>query len=74
MIEVTDNLGRKHYLAPASIASVYEAAASSQWHDGIRSYVKTFDGATIKCRDEARAIASRCWEAQANDQRQQRET
>ena len=40
------------YVAPNAIARVIEAGASSQWH-GIRSIVKTFDGATIECRESA---------------------
>ena len=43
------------YVAPSAIARVIEASASSQWH-GIRSTVKTFDGATIECSETAKEI------------------
>lgn len=58
MIEVTDCGGRRHYLAPAAIASVSEAGTSSQWQ-GIRSRVRMFDGRTIEARDTVDEIAAR---------------
>ena len=56
MIEVNDTYGRKVFLAPAAIAEVIEAAASSQWH-GIKAYIRTFDGRTIEVRESASEIA-----------------
>lgn len=44
-----------HYVAPANIARITEAGASSQWH-GIRSYVRTFDGETLECNETADMI------------------
>jgi hypothetical protein len=41
-----------HYVAPANIARITEAATSSQWH-GIRSFVRTFDGAVLECSEVA---------------------
>ena len=55
MIRVTDRNGLTHLLAPAAIARITEAGASSQWH-GIRAYVKTFDGATIETQETALEI------------------
>lgn len=56
MIKVTDRDGRATFLAPAAVASITEAAASSQWH-GIRSYIKTFDGKTVEATETAQQIA-----------------
>lgn len=58
MIEITDNGGLRHYLAPASIASVSEAGSSGQWH-GIRSYVRLFNGRVIEARETVDEIAAR---------------
>lgn len=44
-----------HYIAPQAIARVTEAGTSSQWH-GIRSYVRTFDGAVLECSETAHEI------------------
>lgn len=44
-----------HYLAPQAIARVTEAGTSSQWH-GIRSIVRTFDGAVLECSETAHEI------------------
>lgn len=55
MIALHDTEGRAIYLAPAAIAQINEAGASSQWH-GIRAYVKTFDGKTLEVRETAREI------------------
>ncbi len=56
MIELSAIDGRKIYLAPAAIAEITEAGASSQWH-GIRAYVRTFDGRTLEVRETASEIA-----------------
>lgn len=56
MIEITDQAGRSHYIAPGSILCVAETGPSSQWH-GIRAIVKTMDGQTIEARETAKAIA-----------------
>lgn len=57
MILVTDINGRKHYIAPANIASVVEAGPSSQWH-GIKAILHLFDGGVIECQESAHAIAA----------------
>lgn len=44
-----------HYLHPQAIARVTEAGVSSQWH-GIRSIVRTFDGAVLECSETAHEI------------------
>ncbi len=44
-----------HYISPQNIARVTEAGASSAWH-GIRSFVRTFDGAVIECGETAQEI------------------
>lgn len=44
-----------HYVSPRNISRVTEAGASSEWH-GIRSYVRTFDGAVLECRETAQEI------------------
>ncbi|KPM65552.1 hypothetical protein HB13667_11575 [Pseudomonas putida] len=56
MITLTGTNGNKHYLAPAAIAVVTEASASSQWH-GIRAIVRTFDGQVLEVREQASDIA-----------------
>lgn len=56
MIKLTDMNGRDVYLAARNVASVNEAGQSSQWH-GVRSIVRTFDGAVIECQEEARHVA-----------------
>ena len=56
MIKLSDSNGQTVYLAPAAIASIQEAGASSQWH-GIRAFVKTFDGRTIEAQQTAELIA-----------------
>lgn len=58
MIEITNPLGKRTYLATAAIASVTEAGTSSQWH-GIKCHVKCFDGTVLECRDTARQIAEK---------------
>jgi hypothetical protein len=47
--------GTVQYVSPQAIARVIEAGASSQGH-GIRSIVKTFDGATLECSETAHEI------------------
>ena len=44
-----------HYVSPQNIARVTEAGASSAWH-GIRSYVRTFDGAVLECSETVQEI------------------
>lgn len=46
---------RIHYVSPQNIARVTEAGASSAWH-GIRSLVRTFDGAVLECSETAQEI------------------
>lgn len=55
MIRIVDINCHAHYVAPASVARVVEAAPSAQWH-GIRSYVYLFDGAVIEAQETARHI------------------
>ncbi len=57
MIQLTGINRNAIYLAPASIASVTEAGASSQWH-GICAIVRTFDGQVQEVRERAVDIAS----------------
>jgi hypothetical protein len=57
MIKITSTEGREIYLAPSAIAQITEAASASQWH-GIRSYIKTFDGETIECRDTVSEVVA----------------
>ncbi|WP_028686481.1 hypothetical protein [Pseudomonas fulva] len=57
MIKLTSTNGNNHYLAPAAIARVSEASASSQWN-GICAIVHTFDGQTLEVRERATDIAS----------------
>lgn len=61
MIEVTDRNGRVHLLNPDGIVRVEEAGASSQWH-GIRSHIKTTDGAVIECQQTIQELRSRLQE------------
>lgn len=56
MITLTDINRRALHLAPAAIASVTEAGASSQWH-GICAFVRTFDGQVLEVRERADEIA-----------------
>ncbi|MCK2124326.1 hypothetical protein [Pseudomonas sp. PNPG3] len=51
------------HLAPAAIASVTEAGASSQWH-GICAIVRTFDGQVLEVRQRADDIVRQIKEAQ----------
>lgn len=44
-----------HYVSPQNIARVTEAGVHSQWH-GIRSFVRTFDGAVLECSETAHEI------------------
>jgi hypothetical protein len=48
---------RKNYVAPANIARVTEAGPSSQWR-GIRSIVRTLDGAVLECSETASEVAA----------------
>lgn len=64
MIECTKPNGQKVFLAPQAIASVAEASSSSHWH-GIRSFIKTFDGATIEVQETAVAIKKAVQEAKS---------
>ncbi|PYG79854.1 MULTISPECIES: hypothetical protein [unclassified Pseudomonas] len=52
MITLTDINGLKRYLAPAAIARVDEACASSQWH-GICAIVRMFDGQVLGVKQRA---------------------
>ena len=52
MIEVRTHSGGVEYLHPNAIARITVASASSQWH-GIRSIIRTFDGAVIESSDDA---------------------
>ncbi|MFM5629366.1 hypothetical protein ACET67_14975 [Aeromonas veronii] len=56
MITVTDSKGQKHRLALEAIAQVSEASLASRWH-GIRTYIKTFDGAELAVREDPEWIA-----------------
>lgn len=55
MIKLTNTNGAAVYLAPAAIASIQEADASSQRH-GIRAYVRTFDHRTYEVQQTAAEI------------------
>lgn len=57
MIEVTDRNGRAHLLNPNGIIRIEEAGASSQWH-GIRSHIKTTDGAIIESQQTLQEVRS----------------
>ncbi|MDS9879432.1 hypothetical protein RMI40_31840 [Pseudomonas protegens] len=56
MITLTGINRNAIHLAPAAVASVTEAGASSQWH-GICAIVRTFDGQVLEVRERADAIA-----------------
>ncbi|MBC3465014.1 hypothetical protein [Pseudomonas sp. RW10S2] len=56
MINLTDNKGRDHFVAPSAIARVQEAGTSSQWH-GVCAIVHTFDGHVLEVRERAADIA-----------------
>ncbi|WP_444757149.1 hypothetical protein [Pseudomonas sp. A014] len=56
MINLTDNKGRDHFVAPSAIARVQEAGTSSQWH-GVCAIVHTFDGQMLEVRERAADIA-----------------
>lgn len=58
MIRLTAFDGQSHWVAPAAVASVTEASASSQWH-GVKAIVRLFDGTLIEAQDEAKRIAER---------------
>lgn len=56
-LSVVEGEGRWHteYVSPQNIARVTEAGVSSQWH-GIRSFVRTFDGAVLECAETAQQV------------------
>ncbi|TXI02816.1 hypothetical protein ACJ70E_15925 [Pseudomonas plecoglossicida] len=56
MIQLTGINRNAIYLAPAAIAGVTEAGASSQWH-GVCAIVRTFDGQVLEVRERADEIA-----------------
>lgn len=56
MIQLTGINRNAIHLAPAAIASVTEAGASSQWH-GICAIIRTFDGQVLEVRERAADIA-----------------
>lgn len=56
MITLTGINRNAIYLAPAAVARVTEAGASSQWH-GICAIVHTFDGQVLGVRERAADIA-----------------
>ena len=56
MIKLTDSSGYDVYLAPQNISMINDTAMASQWH-GIRSIVRTFDGAVIECQQDATKVA-----------------
>ncbi len=64
MIELRLHSGRKEYIAASAIARISEAPTSSQWH-GIRCYVRTTDGKTLECTDDAADVRQRV-EAELN--------
>lgn len=64
MITLTGTHGNKHYLAPAAIAAVTEACASSQWH-GIRAIVRTFDKQVLEVKESAVDVVRQISEAKA---------
>ncbi|AFK71691.1 hypothetical protein [Pseudomonas putida] len=63
MIQLTGINRNAIHLAPAAIASVAEAGASSQWH-GICSIVRTFDGQVLEVRQRADDIVRQIKEVQ----------
>ncbi len=62
MITLTGINRNAIHLAPAAIASVTEAGASSQWH-GICAIVHTFDGQVLEVRQRADDIVRQIKEA-----------
>ncbi len=66
MITVTDSKGQKHRLALEAIAKVSEASLASRWH-GIRTYIKTFDGAELAVLEDPEQI-----EKQIDEEEQKR--
>lgn len=62
MIHLTGINRNAIHLAPAAIASVTEAEASSQWH-GVCAIVRTFDGRVLEVRQRADDIARQIKEA-----------
>ncbi len=62
MITLTGVNRNAIHLAPAAIASVTEAGASSQWH-GICAIVRTFDGQVLEVKQRADDIARQISEA-----------
>ncbi|EKT4504136.1 hypothetical protein [Pseudomonas juntendi] len=63
MITLTGINRNAIHLAPAAIASVTEAGASSQWH-GICAIVRTFDGQVLEVRQRADDIVQQIKEGQ----------
>ncbi|WP_336848622.1 hypothetical protein [Pseudomonas juntendi] len=63
MIALTGINRNAIHLAPAAIASVTEAGASSQWH-GICAIVRTFDGQVLEVRQRADDIVRQIKEGQ----------
>ncbi|HDS1728956.1 TPA: hypothetical protein QEM47_001691 [Pseudomonas putida] len=63
MITLTGINRNAIHLAPAAVASVTEAGASSQWH-GICAIVRTFDGQVLEVRQRADDIVRQIKEAQ----------
>lgn len=57
MITVTDTNKQKHHLALEAIARVSEASLASRWH-GVRTYIKTFDGAELMVLEDHEQIAA----------------
>ena len=62
MIQLTGINRNSIHLAPAAIASVTEAGASSQWH-GICAIVRTFDGQVLEVRERADDVVRQVREA-----------
>ena len=65
MIRLTTPSSNGHkvvYVAPSGILKVTEAGPNSQ---GIRSYVKLFDGTTVEASEEANVIGVLCQKAAA---------
>lgn len=59
MIEVTDSKGRAQLVNPKEIVWVAEAAAASGYWHGIRSFIKTTDGATLECKESVQEVKER---------------
>lgn len=55
MIRVTTPDGRAQLLHPDAVASISEAAPSSQWH-GIRAHVLLFNGKTLEVSETLQAV------------------